>query len=101
MGLRHVRFTVRRLMLVVAVVALILGVETARRRWYYLREAAGLTRQAGKFRRYAREFGDRCQREMALIHESEANRMDQVSREYRRAADHPWGSPPENELLPD
>jgi hypothetical protein len=101
MKLPRLRFTVRRLMVAVAVISLMLGAETARRRWYYLKGEAGFARQARNFKRYASQSRARGEHHLAEIHEAEANRMDRLSREYRRAANTPWSPPPENELLPD
>src|SRR5262245_1390377 len=101
MGLPRVRFTVRQVMVVVAVISLVLGAETARRRWYYLHCSAGFARQARDFRRYARQDRDRGEHRFVASYEAEANQKDRLNREYRQAADNPWGLRPANELLPD
>ncbi len=101
MWLPRPQFTLRRMMVTVAVISLMLGAETARRRWRYLSGSAGFARQARDLRRYARQSRAQGDHKMADSYEPEAKYLDQLSREYRQAANAPWGPPPANELLPD
>ncbi len=96
------RFTVRRLMILVALIACIAGVETVRRRWVEYRKQAELARQgaaiirsgAWGYRLVIDAFGKRHQvidSPDALLWEDHYNRL---VLKYEDASTRPWSSVP-------
>ena len=94
------RLTVRRLMIAVAIVAMFLAAETARRRRVFcLACAANYADRAQFHRRLAEEERPSSPR-LKVENEELANVYEHVSDLYRRAASRPWEALPRIAISP-
>jgi hypothetical protein len=109
----HLRFTVRQLMVVTAILGFMMGAETVRRRWmYYHKRATEAGQGAAIIRSGAwgyRLVTDKSGRVHQIIDSPYAlmwlNHYDALRRKYERAASRPWISmppdpPPPTEWVP-
>ena len=88
------KFTVRRLMIGVAIIALGFGLETARKQLFYLGQARHFASVGDRHDEFARDALARGDAESAEDERKYAGFFRDLSNRYRLAASEPWKNPP-------